>query len=273
MNVKKAFFTRLSSVLSRPRRNPLHGYRLVTVTEAEAVLVVSAFDVALSVTVAGFGTVLGALYRPLDEIVPTVPLPPTIPFTFHVTDVLADPCTVAVNCRVCFTRTDALVGEIATVTVTAMTSTNAEFDTAPSGVVTITGTDVFGVLALPAAVSFVVETNVVGRSTPSKLTVAPETKPLPFTVSVNVPVATGDGLTDVMLGKGKTVTVAAPFAVGVLTLVARTVTTFGLGTVVGARYRPLLSIVPTVALPPVTEFTLHVTPPVAPVTVAVNSCS
>jgi len=124
-------------------------------------------------------------------------------------------------------RTDALVGEIVIVTETATTSTNAEFDTAPSGVVTITGTADFGALAFPVAVTLVDETNVVGRSTPSKFTLAPETNPLPFTVSVNAPVARGDGLSDVMLGSGITVTVAEPLALGVLTLVARTVTTFG----------------------------------------------
>ena len=44
--------------------------------------------------------------------VPTVEFPPVIPFTFQITEVFGVFCTVAVNCRVCFVRTVALVGEI-----------------------------------------------------------------------------------------------------------------------------------------------------------------
>ena len=45
----------------------VHGVT-VTVTDCEAV--VSAFDIAVTVTVAGFGITLGAIYRPVVEIVP-----------------------------------------------------------------------------------------------------------------------------------------------------------------------------------------------------------
>src|SRR5262245_32010524 len=72
-------------------------YRLKTVTVAVAVFVGSPTDVALTVTTAGFGTEFGALYDPDAEIVPTVELPPTIPFTFQVTAVFGVFCTVAVN--------------------------------------------------------------------------------------------------------------------------------------------------------------------------------
>jgi predicted anti-sigma-YlaC factor YlaD len=61
---------------------------VVTVTVAEADLLVSACEMAVTVTVAGFGTAVGAVYRPAVEIVPTVLLPPATPFTCHVTAVL-----------------------------------------------------------------------------------------------------------------------------------------------------------------------------------------
>ena len=49
-------------------------------------------------------------------IVPTVEFPPVIPFTFHVMAVLDVFCTVAVNARVLLMRTEAVVGEIVTLT-------------------------------------------------------------------------------------------------------------------------------------------------------------
>ena len=48
-------------------------------------------DVAVTVTVAGDGTEFGALYAPDWLTVPTVPLPPTMPFTFQVADVFVVP--------------------------------------------------------------------------------------------------------------------------------------------------------------------------------------
>src|SRR5262249_8904108 len=55
------------------------------VTEAEPESAVFATDTADTITVAGFGTELGALYKPVELIVPTVELPPGVPFTCHVT--------------------------------------------------------------------------------------------------------------------------------------------------------------------------------------------
>ena len=43
------------------------------------------------------GGVDGAVYRPAVEIVPSVEFPPRIPFTYHLTEVLLDPATVAAN--------------------------------------------------------------------------------------------------------------------------------------------------------------------------------
>ena|SRR5689334_23150732 len=85
-------------------------------TTAVADFVGSALLMADTCTVPPGGTELGALYVPRLLIVPTVAFPPMMPFTAHFTDVSAAFCTVAVNVRVRFTRTVALVGEIVTVT-------------------------------------------------------------------------------------------------------------------------------------------------------------
>ena len=70
--------------------------RIVTVVEAD--LVESAWDTAVTVTVAGVGTLAGAVYIPEVEIVPVVELPPVTPSTCQVTAVLLVFWTVAVNC-------------------------------------------------------------------------------------------------------------------------------------------------------------------------------
>src|SRR5438876_896764 len=91
----------------------------VMVTWAEADFVASAWDTAVTVTVAGLGTTEGAVYRPELEIVPTVALPPLTPFTCQVTAVLAVFCTVAVNCWVPPVATVADSGEIVMLTAVA----------------------------------------------------------------------------------------------------------------------------------------------------------
>ena len=89
----------------------------VTVTVELACCVESAALTAVTATApAGAGGVAGAVYKPLEEIVPTVAFPPAIPFTFQVTAVLEVPLTVAVNCFEVETATDALVGDIDTET-------------------------------------------------------------------------------------------------------------------------------------------------------------
>ena len=69
----------------------------LTTTEAEAVLVVSDWDRAVTATVICAATVAGARYRPKLETVPTVEFPPLTPFTSQVTELLDAFCTVAVN--------------------------------------------------------------------------------------------------------------------------------------------------------------------------------
>src|SRR5690242_11632296 len=96
-----------------PKRD---GYFLTIVTAAEPDLVASATLTARTVTVACEGGFPGAVYRPVVEIVPSVPFPPVIPFTCQVTRVSAVFWTVAVNWAVRRTRTVAAVGDTVTET-------------------------------------------------------------------------------------------------------------------------------------------------------------
>jgi hypothetical protein len=61
-------------------------------------LVESAVEVAVTVTGAGVGTAAGAVYRPLDEIVPQVAPEQPLPARLQVTVVSVVPVTVAANC-------------------------------------------------------------------------------------------------------------------------------------------------------------------------------
>src|SRR5882762_7930407 len=89
-----------------------------TATEAEADLVASAALVAVTVTVVLVLTA-GAVKSPELEIVPAV--------ADHVTAVLVEPVTVAVNCWVPAEATEALVGDAETAT-GALTVTVADAD-------------------------------------------------------------------------------------------------------------------------------------------------
>ncbi len=83
---------------------------------AEPDFVVSAWETAVIVTVAGLGGFVGALYRPAESIVPTVVgSPPVMPLTCQVTAVFVVPVTVAVNCTE--PPTDTLTGLGVTLTV------------------------------------------------------------------------------------------------------------------------------------------------------------
>jgi hypothetical protein len=92
------------------------GAGYVSDTVAEADFVLSAWLVAVTVTEPELGTRSGAVYRPVEEMVPTVVLPPTVLLTDHVTLVLLVLLTVAVNCFVASTTTEAVSGEIETPT-------------------------------------------------------------------------------------------------------------------------------------------------------------
>ena len=80
-----------------------------TVTVVEADLLVSATEVAVTVTVGGIGTEAGAVYRPALVMLPQ---PELHPDKLHVTAVLVVPVTVAVNCCLVPVMTFGLVGEI-----------------------------------------------------------------------------------------------------------------------------------------------------------------
>lgn len=80
------------------------------------------------VTVAGEGTVIGAVYAPAAEIIPTMALPPATPLTLQFTIVLEEPATVAVNAWVMATCTLAVAGVTDTVTGAAIvTCADADF--------------------------------------------------------------------------------------------------------------------------------------------------
>ena len=84
-------------------------------TCADADLLASACDVAVTLTTAGFGMIAGAVYKPVASIVPVAVFPPATVFTDHVTLVFVFPVTAAVNACVAPERTVEVAG--ATVTV------------------------------------------------------------------------------------------------------------------------------------------------------------
>ena len=92
-----------------------------------------AASVAVSVTTGGSGTVAGAVYRPVDVTVPTVELPPAIPFTLHEKLMPGFPLSVAANCRVVVIRTTSPGGSRLR---TPMTLNDVGELPAPRGVVT-----------------------------------------------------------------------------------------------------------------------------------------
>ena len=89
--------------------------------------------------------------------------------------------------------------------------------------------------AVPVAVSFVEDANVVCNMAPPNEICAPPTKLLPFAVSVNAPTGMLVGLTLPRTGTGfHSVTLLVPFALASAALTAFIVTAFELGTLVGA---------------------------------------
>lgn len=70
----------------------------VSMTRADPVAVLSALLDAVTVMVGGEGIALGAVYKPLGEIVPALALPPATPPANHVTLFFEVPVTVAWNC-------------------------------------------------------------------------------------------------------------------------------------------------------------------------------
>ena len=58
----------------------------------------SAFEVAVTVTCGGLGIVVGAVYCPVEEMVPQALPVHEAPIRLHLTLVSVEPVTVAVNC-------------------------------------------------------------------------------------------------------------------------------------------------------------------------------
>lgn len=90
-------------------------------------------------------------------------------------------------------------------------------------------------VALPVAVSLVLETTVVRSAVLPNITCAPETKLEPVTVSVKLPRFVDPGEMPVRTGVGlRSVTALVPFFEESAELTALTVTELGLGRVAGA---------------------------------------
>jgi hypothetical protein len=85
-------------------------------TCAEADLVVSACDVAVTVTTAGLGTIAGAVYNPAEVIAPQLEPEQPAPEILHDTDVFEVPVTCAENCFEAEGASLTEVGEMVTVT-------------------------------------------------------------------------------------------------------------------------------------------------------------
>jgi hypothetical protein len=255
----------------------------VTVTVALAEFVETEALCAVTVT-ALVGAIEGALYKPVEEIVPTDKFPPTIPSTSQFTAVLVVPETVAVNCCESPTCTLALPGEIVTdtgvgagriVTVALADCVEAK------ALCALTTTGLVGTVAgaLYKPVEEIVPTEEFPPATPptSQFTAV---LVVPETVAVNCcerPTPTlalpGEIVTDTGVGAGadagKIVRVAlADIQAKVLSAVT---VTGVVGTLNGAVYRPVEEIVPTTEFPPATPATSHVTALLfAPDTLATN---
>jgi hypothetical protein len=148
-----------------------------------AVPVMPPLPVAVIVTVLDEGIVEGAVNVPPDVIDPAD--------ADHVTV-----CPPALNVFDAPSATVAFAGE----TVTGVANVTCKvFDASVPGFLTDTATWP-AVPHHPAADNCVDETKLVGSAMPPNVTPAPETNPLPFTVTVKLPVGTGLGDTDVNVG-------------------------------------------------------------------------
>src|SRR6516225_193752 len=105
-------------------------------TVAEADCEESAQEVAVTVTDPPEGGRSGAVYKPLEVMVPILASPPLVPFTLQSTQPLVEPSTLATNCWVAPLTTVAAAGETVTsaaatiVTVADAPAWLSAFDTA-----------------------------------------------------------------------------------------------------------------------------------------------
>ena len=114
----------------------------LTVSDALPVLEGTKVDAAEMVTTAGAGTLVGAVYKPDPEMVPTVLLPPAMPLTCHVTVLVSELSTVATKVVVWPMPTMAVRGAMLTtggVIVTVALAVSAGFATDRAVMVTVVG--------------------------------------------------------------------------------------------------------------------------------------
>jgi hypothetical protein len=109
------------------------------VSWADALAEGTATEVAVTVTVAGDGTLVGAVYSPDVEIVPTVALPPATPLTAQVTVVSVVFARLAVKDCEPFAWTEAVVGQISIWTAAACSEQDIWPAVAGAGVVIALG--------------------------------------------------------------------------------------------------------------------------------------
>jgi hypothetical protein len=216
--------------------------------------------------------VLGAVYKPVASMVPTVLLPPATVSTDHVTPVLLVPSTAAVNCAVAEGATVVLCG-VTVILITVIVAL-ALFVGSPA-LVAVT-------VNVPAAAGAVYEP-VVPMLPLVELSSDHVTAVLVvlLTVAVNcwfvltaIVAAVGAMLivTAGWVETGLTVTDALADFVESAPAMAVTVTPSDAG-VDGAVYKPAGEMVPNCAFPPAMLFTCHCTAVfVEPVTAAVNCC-
>jgi hypothetical protein len=258
---------------------------MVTVALADCVET----EALCAVTVTGLvGATDGALYKPVEEMVPTDKFPATMPSTSQFTAVLVVPEIVAVNCCEWPTCTLALPGEIVTDgsvgagrIVTAALADCVE----AMALCAVTTTGLVGTVAgaLYKPIEEIVPTKEFPPAIPptnqfTAVLVVPET------VAVNccerptcTPALPGEIVTDTGVGAGAgagagagKIVRAALASIQAKVLSAITVTGI-VGTVDGAMYKPLDEIVPTTEFPPATPVTSHFTALFfVPETVAMN---
>jgi hypothetical protein len=158
------------------------------VTDAVADWLGSARLAAVTVSVFGVGGTAGAAYNPVLPIVPSVALPPTTPFTDHVTAWFVLPVTLPVNC--CISPTVMVSAGGLTVTTTGTASVSA-LEVPPPGAGVVTATARLPAFANCAAVKVAVNCvalpYVVASAVPPNSTTDCEQKPVPVTVRVVFP--------------------------------------------------------------------------------------
>ncbi len=221
-------------------------------TLAGADLLVSACDVAVTVTEGGFGTIAGAVYNPADEIFPqALPVQPE-PEMLHETSVLEVPLTSALNCLEPEGAIVAEVGEIVMVT-TGTTVTEAVADLLGSATEAAVTEKNGGAGSTAGAVYSPAEVTVpqVVPAQPDPVIVqVTAVLDEPVTVTVNcwcppVPIWTEVGEIEIPTAVPVVmVTVADPDFVGSDSNVAVTATMGGFGAWAGAVYNPLLPMLP-----------------------------